>query len=391
VRIRACRSGAELSLGSSRGGGSRVRAASVAAVALAVLLAGCSSDDAKEPRPRAVDTSSEQPTTDDSGPDLTPRLIAQGLAVPWGIAFLPDGSALIAQRDKATVLLLTPSGRLRDVGGVEGVTPTSEGGLLGLAVSPSYANDRTVYAYITTASDNRVVAMPFDGARLGAPTPVFTDIPRGEVHDGGRIAFGPDRKLYVTTGETGDSTLAQDRRSLGGKILRLNADGSVPRDNPFPGSPIWSYGHRNVQGIAWDAQGRLWASEFGSDYWDELNLIEPGHNYGWPIGEGAIDKPGYTDPVLQWHTDDASPSGIAFLGRDLWMAGLHGARLYRIPVRSDGTVGRPQAFFEGRYGRLRTVVATPSGTVWFTTSNRDGRADDGFPKPADDRLFEIRP
>jgi glucose/arabinose dehydrogenase len=367
-----------------------LRTAAVAS-ALAVLLAGCSSDDEAEPKPRGVTTPADDSTAGSGQPDLAPRLVAQGLAVPWGITFLPDGSALIAQRDKATVLLLTTAGKIRDVGDVEGVTPTSEGGLLGLAVSPSYANDRTVYAYITTGEDNRVVAMPFDGEQLGAATPILTGIPRGEIHDGGRIAFGPDRKLYVTTGETGDSTLAQDKSSLGGKILRLNPDGSTPRDNPFPGSPVWSYGHRNVQGIAWDAEGRLWASEFGSDFWDELNLIEPGDNYGWPIGEGELDKPGYTDPLLQWQTSDASPSGIAFLGGDLWMAGLHGARLYRIPVRADGSVGRPHAFFAGQYGRLRTVVATPAGALWFTTSNRDGRADTGFPKPSDDRLFQIRP
>jgi glucose/arabinose dehydrogenase len=358
---------------------------------VAVLVAGCSSEEKNEPTPRGVTTSPDDTSGSPQGPDLTPRVVAQGLAVPWGITFLPDGSALIAQRDKATVLLLTPSGRLRDVGDIDDVTPTSEGGLLGLAVSPSYANDRTVYAYITTESDNRVVTMPFDGEQLGAATPILVGIPRGEVHDGGRIAFGPDRKLYVTTGETGDSTLAQNRDSLGGKILRINPDGSIPRDNPFPGSPIWSYGHRNVQGITWDAEGRLWASEFGSEFWDELNLIQPGDNYGWPIGEGALDQPGYTDPLLQWHTDDASPSGIAFLDGDLWMAGLHGARLYRIPVRADGTVGKPREYFTGDYGRLRTVVATPGGALWFTTSNRDGRADTGFPKRADDRLFEIRP
>jgi glucose/arabinose dehydrogenase len=367
-----------------------LRAVAVAG-AIAVLVAGCSSDDAAEPRPRGVTTTPGEPTSGHRTPDLTPLLVAQGLAVPWGITFLPDGSALIAQRDKATVLLLTPAGKIREVGAVEGVTPTSEGGLLGLAVSPSYATDRTVYAYITTDVDNRVVTMPFDGEQLGAATPILTGIPRGEIHDGGRIAFGPDRKLYVTTGETGDSSLAQDRTSLGGKILRLNPDGSVPRDNPFPGSPVWSYGHRNVQGITWDAQGRLWASEFGSDFWDELNLIEPGDNYGWPIGEGALHKPDYVDPLLQWKTDDASPSGIAFLRGDLWMAGLHGARLYRIPVHADGSVGEPRAFFSGDYGRLRTVVATPGGALWFTTSNRDGRADSGFPTPADDRLFEIRP
>jgi glucose/arabinose dehydrogenase len=359
---------------------------------LALVVAGCSGDDHAEPKPRGVTTSPGQSgPTGRHTPDLTPRLVAQGLAVPWGITFLPDGSALIAQRDKATVLLLTAHGKIREVGHVEGVTPTSEGGLLGLAVSPSYATDRTVYAYLTTDDDNRVVTMPFDGERLGAATPILVGIPRGEIHDGGRIAFGPDRKLYITTGETGDSTLAQDRTSLGGKILRVNPDGSIPRDNPFPGSPVWSYGHRNVQGIAWDSKGRLWASEFGSDFWDELNLIKPGNNYGWPIGEGALDRPDLADPLLQWKTDDASPSGIAFLHGALWMAGLHGARLYEISVHADGTVGDPRPHFAGDYGRLRTVVATPSGALWFTTSNRDGRASDGFPTPADDRVFEIGP
>jgi glucose/arabinose dehydrogenase len=369
-----------------------LRAVAVAG-AVALVIAGCSgSDDSGEPTPRGVTTSpDEPPTTGDREPDLTPRLVAQGLAVPWGVTFLPDGSALIAQRDKATVLLLTPEGKIREVGEVEGVTPTSEGGLLGLAVSPSYATDRTVYAYITTGDDNRVVTMPFDGEQLGAATPILTGIPRGEIHDGGRIAFGPDRKLYITTGETGDSSLAQDRDSLGGKILRVNPNGSVPGDNPFPGSPIWTYGHRNVQGIAWDRQGRLWASEFGSDYWDELNLIEPGNNYGWPIGEGALHKDGYVDPLLQWKTGDASPSGIAYLHGDLWMAALHGARLYRIPVHDDGSVGKPQALFTDEYGRLRTAVATPDGSLWFTTSNRDGRASSPFPKRSDDRMFEIRP
>jgi glucose/arabinose dehydrogenase len=358
--------------------------------ALALLVGGCSSGESSEPKPRGVPTSGSG-SSGDGRPDLTPRLVADGLAVPWGITFLPDGAALIAQRDKATVLLLTPEGKIREVGEVAGVTPTAEGGLLGLAVSPSYATDRTIYAYITTGLDNRVVTMPFDGERLGAATPILTGIPRGEIHDGGRIAFGPDDKLYVTTGETGDSSLAQDRSSLGGKILRLNPNGSVPRDNPFPGSPIWSYGHRNVQGIAWDAKGRLWASEFGSSVWDELNLIEPGGNYGWPIGEGALHKSAYTDPLLQWRTGDASPSGIAYLDGDLWMAALHGARLYRIPVHADGTVGKPRALFTGEYGRLRTVVATPDGRLWFTTSNRDGRAGEGFPTSTDDRLFEIRP
>jgi glucose/arabinose dehydrogenase len=335
--------------------------------------------------------SSSEPAQQPGGPghDLTPHVVADGLDVPWGIAFLPDGSALIAERDVADVQLLDPSGDIRSIGTVNGVVPTSEGGLLGLAVSPSYADDHMVYAYLTTQDDNRVVTMTYDGNQLSEAEPILTGIPRGEIHDGGRIAFGPDGKLYVTTGETGNGELAQDPDSLGGKILRLNPDGSIPSDNPDPGSPVWTLGHRNVQGITWDDEDHLFASEFGDSTWDELNLIEPGNNYGWPEAEGSSDNPDFTDPLRQWSTDDLSPSGIAYFDGSLYIAGLRGERLYRVPVQDDGTVGSPQALYEGEYGRLRTVVATPQGTLWFTTSEQDGRSSDPTPPP--DRIFEIRP
>src|SRR5215218_1280942 len=205
--------------------------------------------------------------------------IATGLSVPWGVAFLPGGDALVSERTTGRILRISPDGRRRRVVmRVPGVdTDSGEGGLLGLAVSPSYARDRWVYAYYTSAGDNRIVCF-----RLGGrPRPVLTGLRRGTIHNGGRIAFGPDGKLYAGVGETGLSSLAQNRRSLSGKILRMNPDGSVPGDNPFPGSLVWSYGHRNVQGLAWDSRGRLWATEFGQDEFDEVNLIRPGRNYGW--------------------------------------------------------------------------------------------------------------
>ena len=192
-------------------------------------------------------------------PNGGPEEIATNLAVPWGIAFLPDGSALIAERDSAAVKRLA-SGAVADAGTVAGVAPRGEGGLLGLATS-----GQTVLAYITTGQDNRVVRMGFDGTKLTGQTPIFTGIPAGSRHDGGRIAFGPDGKLYVATGETGNTDLAQDKSSLGGKILRINPDGSIPSDNPDPASAVWSYGHRNIQGLAWDSAGRLWATEYGAD------------------------------------------------------------------------------------------------------------------------------
>ena len=315
-------------------------------------------------------------------PNGGPKDVATNLGVPWGIAFLGDGSALIAERDSAMVKHLV-SGTVTDAGAVSGVAPRGEGGLLGLATS-----GQTVFAYITTGQDNRVVRMRFDGGALTRQAPIFTGIPAGWRHDGGRIAFGPDGKLYVATGETGNTDLAQDRSSLGGKILRINPDGSIPSDNPDPASPAWSYGHRNIQGLAWDSAGRLWATEYGANRLDELNLIQPGGNYGWPMAEGRSDIAGLINPVIEWPVGDASPSGLAYFGGSLWVACLRGERLYRIPVRADGAVGEPAALFGGQYGRLRTVVPAPNGSLWFSTSNRDGR---GSPRGGDDRILQFRP
>jgi glucose/arabinose dehydrogenase len=316
-----------------------------------------------------------------SQPNGGPADIATNLAVPWGIAFLGDGSALVAERDSAAVKRVA-SGAATDAGTVAGVASRGEGGLLGLATA-----GQTVFAYITTGGDNRVVKMGFDGSKLTGATPIFTGIPAGSRHDGGRIAFGPDGKLYVATGETGNTELAQDKSSLGGKILRINSDGSIPGDNPDPKSPIWSYGHRNIQGLAWDSGGRLWATEYGADKVDELNLIQPGGNYGWPVVEGRSDDPGFISPAVEWATGDASPSGLAYYGGSLWVACLRGERLYQISVGGDGALGEPTALFAGQYGRLRTVVAAPDGTLWFSTSNRDGRGD---PRAGDDRILQLR-
>ena len=314
-----------------------------------------------------------------AGPDD----IATNLDVPWGIAFLADGSALIAERDSGAIKLMSAPGAVNQVGAVAGMAPRGEGGLLGLA-----ASNQTVFAYLTTGQDNRVVRMHFDGAAVTEQSPILTGIPAGSIHDGGRIAFGPDGKLYVATGESGNPRLAQDRSSLGGKILRINPDGSIPPDNPDPASPVWSFGHRNIQGLAWDSAGRLWATEYGANRLDELNLIQPGANYGWPMAEGRTDTPGLVDPVIQWAVGEASPSGLAYFGGSLWVACLRGQRLYRIPVGADGSLGGPAPLFVGQYGRLRTVVAAPDGTLWFTTSNRDGR---GSARDGDDRILQFRP
>ncbi|WP_078622224.1 PQQ-dependent sugar dehydrogenase [Streptomyces sp. NRRL S-244] len=318
--------------------------------------------------------------------------VAKGLESPWGVAPLPDGDLLVASRDKGTISrVAAATGTVTQIGKVPGVAPGGEGGLLGLALSPSYASDRMVYAYFTTESDNRIARMRYDeqrdpGQQLGAPDTVFRGIPKGLIHNGGRIAFGPDKMLYAGTGETGDTGLAQDKKSLGGKILRMTPDGQPVHGNPEADSVVYSYGHRNVQGLAWDKDKRLWAAEFGQNTWDELNLIEPGANYGWPEAEGKAGKPGLRDPVAVWKTDEASPSGIAWAQGSVWMAGLKGERLWRIPLAGANPVAGPEAFLTGKYGRLRTVIALGGDRLLLVTSETDGR---GSPEAGDDRILTL--
>ncbi|MFB7100258.1 PQQ-dependent sugar dehydrogenase [Streptomyces hydrogenans] len=311
--------------------------------------------------------------------------LTEGLRSPWGLAALPGGDLLVSSRDDRTVTRVDGrSGAKRSLGEVPGVVPGGEGGLMGLAVREGW-----VYAYLTAESDNRIVRMRYGGGagdRLGAPEPVLTGIPKGTIHNGGRIAFGPDGMLYAGTGETGETGLAQDRASLGGKILRMTPEGKPAPGNPFADSVVYSYGHRNVQGIAWDAEGRLWAAEFGQNTWDELNLVEPGRNYGWPEVEGTAGKAGFVDPVAQWPTSEASPSGIAWARGAVWMAGLRGERLWRIPLSGAERSGEPEAFLGGEYGRLRTVLADGSGGLWLVTSETDGR---GTPETGDDRILRL--
>ncbi|BCL23170.1 PQQ-dependent sugar dehydrogenase [Streptomyces tuirus] len=378
----------------------------VLAAAALLLTAGCSSDSAGSSG-RQPSTSPSRTAPGSSAPpgqaaEQTPpargsvkvvRTVAEGLDSPWGLAPLPGGGLLVASRDDGRIVRVDEkTGKKTDVGEVPGVSAAGEGGLLGIALSPDYASDHMVYAYFTSASDNRIVRMIHDerkpaGERLGAPDTVFRGIPKGFIHNGGRIEFGPDKMLYVGTGESGDTGLSQDKDSVGGKILRLTPEGEPAPGNPFPDSPVYSYGHRNVQGLAWDGKQRLFASEFGQDTWDELNAIKPGDNYGWPEAEGRSDDKGFHNPIDQWTTAEASPSGIAYAGGSIWMAGLRGKRLWRIPLDGTKASAEPQAFLEGEYGRLRTVVPAGGDRLWLVTSNTDGR---GSPKDGDDRILELR-
>ncbi|MCX4988269.1 MULTISPECIES: sorbosone dehydrogenase family protein [unclassified Streptomyces] len=379
----------------------------VLATAALLMTAGCSSgdeggSDGSGAFPGLGSTPPQSSSSRSASPEATPpakgsvkvlRTVTEDLDSPWGLAPLAEGGLLVSSRDKGTITRIDEkTGKKTVLGEVPGVAAAGEGGLLGIALSPDYASDHMIYAYLTTASDNRIVRMLYDerkpsGEQLGAPDTIFKGIPKGIIHNGGRIAFGPDKMLYAGAGETGDRGQAQDKKALGGKILRMTPEGEPAPGNPFGDSVVYSYGHRNVQGLAWDGKQRLWASEFGQDTWDELNQIKPGDDYGWPVVEGIGDNAKYHNPVAQWHTDDASPSGIAYAEGSLWMAGLKGERLWRIPLNGTKKSADPEAFLNGKYGRLRTVVSAGGDRLWLTTSETDGR---GSPTKGDDLLLEVQ-
>lgn len=309
------------------------------------------------------------------------EVIAQDLRVPWGMAVLNNGSALVGERNSGRVLLVDGAS-VAEVGSVEVAKDTSEGGLLGIAVSPK--DESEVFVYYTSPKDNRIARFDFDGSKLSGGEVILSGIPRASNHNGGRMAFGPDGYLYVGTGDAAERPNSQNKESLAGKILRIDTSGKPAPDNPF-GNEVYSLGHRNVQGLAFDADGRLWASEFGQNRLDEINLIVSGGNYGWPEVEGVGDNDKFVNPLVTWATSEASPSGIAIVGDVLVVAALRGQRLWVVPLDGE-SAGEPKSFFTGQLGRLRTVVAAGDNKVWLTTSNHDGRGD---PNAGDDQIIEI--
>ncbi|MDQ1082847.1 MULTISPECIES: sorbosone dehydrogenase family protein [Microbacterium] len=364
-------------------GGRRARRSSAVGLVLSlVALAGCVGERETDavtpaaPTPSAPTLApSASPAASTPGavfPAGAPEVVASGFTTPWSVAFVDD-TALVSQRDTGEILEIA-GGQTRVVGEVPDVAARGEGGLLGIA----YADD-AVFAYLTTADGNRVLRFALEGEpgsfSLGSAQIVIDGIPSAGIHNGGRIAFGPDGMLYVTAGDAADPGAAQNPESLGGKILRVTPDGGIPDDNPFPGSPVWSLGHRNPQGIGWDADGTMFASEFGQDTWDELNIIEPGANYGWPEVEGIGGREGFIDPVQQWAPADASPSGLAVVEGSVIIANLRGQRLRVVPT-ADPVSARE--YFVGEFGRLRDAVLSPDGDLWFVTSDTDraGGSDD---------------
>lgn len=329
-------------------------------------------------------------------PGVTPseaplvEVLAENLNIPWEVVFLPDGELLVTKRQGTLVLL--KSGIEIEIPGVQHI---GEGGLLGAALHPDFAENNFIYLFQTTkierGLENRIDRYTLRNQELVFDRTIVAGLPGARFHDGGRIAFGPDGYLYVTLGDAGDEAAAQNKEYLAGSILRYTADGEVPTDNPFRNA-VYSYGHRNPQGLAWDEAGRLWSTEHGRSGvrsgFDELNLIEAGGNYGWPDSEGDIVAAGTIGPVrhstasVTW-----APGGLAYVDGSLYIPGLRGETLYEA-VLDGTTVVAWYEHFVGEYGRLRTVQVGPDGLLYLTTSNRDGR---GAPVSEDDRLLRINP
>ncbi len=317
-------------------------------------------------------------------------VVAENLTVPWAIGFLPSGDLLVTERGGRVVRI----GQDRKTYPIAGVRETSEGGLLGLALHPGFARTGWVYLYLTGEKDgtieNRIERYTLENDTLTQRTVIFDAIPAASRHDGGRIAFGPDEFLYITTGDATEDALAQDMQSLAGKILRIRDDGTIPSDNPF-GNAVYSYGHRNAQGIAWDDEGRLWETEHGRSIplsgYDELNLIEKGGNYGWPEVQGDETREGMIAPVLHSGPYETwAPASAAFLDGSIYFGGLRGAALFEARVE-DGGIPELRVHLDD-YGRIREVIVGPDGYLYVTTSNRDGR---GSPRPGDDRILRVDP
>jgi len=321
-------------------------------------------------------------------------VVAENLSIPWDIAFLPEGGFLVTERP-GDLIYINPDG-VRKAISMPRVVHRGEGGLLGIVLHPNFSQNRFLYVYKTVGESslgtrNAVLRYRFINGSLSDEQFIFDDIPGAIYHDGGRMAFGPDGMLYITSGDATSPNIAQDLNSLGGKVLRVRDDGSIPEDNPF-GTAVYSYGHRNSQGITWDDQGRMWSTEHGrsgvSSGLDELNLIVAGKNYGWPTIEGDATQSGmeravvHSGPNVTW-----APASAMYWDGSIFFGGLRGEALYEAVLDGDSVLEIKEHFKE-EYGRIRTVGLGPDGMFYMTTSNTDGR---GRARDGDDKIIRINP
>ena len=380
-----------------------------AATLLVVMTATVSAEPIVGPKPQTV-ADVFLPTP----PDIHVEAWVTGLEAPWSLVFLPDGRALVSERPGRIRLIQnghlekSPYAVFETTRGASGagdfflnLFARGEGGLMGLAVHPKFPTDPYIYAMYTWRGvrgvRNRIVRLVDRGTHGVFDKIVLGGVPGALFHNGGRIAFGPDGMLYATTGEIFEMHMAQDLKAFGGKVLRIDPDGGIPSDNPFPNSPVWSYGHRNPQGLAWHPEtGALYQSEHGPSgevgfgAHDEINIIEEGRNYGWPRIVGAPGRAPYVDPIAMWPNTSVPPAGMTFHKGALYVATLRSEALIRLRIEGRRVLSIERLFAEDEYdgvlGRLRDAVDGPDGHLYVLTSNRDGR---GSPRPGDDKILRM--
>lgn len=329
-----------------------------------------------------------------------PEVYAQNLQIPWAIAWLPaspagepDSNMLVTERS-GTVKQIDKNGNTKTIFTVPDVKVGGEGGLMGIAIHPKFASNNYVYldyTYNPNPTQNKVVRYKYQNGTLVQDKVILEKIPGSIFHNGGRIKFGPDGYLYVTTGDAQEPSIAQDKNSLGGKILRITDEGKPAPGNPF-GNAVYSYGHRNPQGLFWDTNGTLWETEHGpsgigpSCCRDEVNIIKPGQNYGWPEITGNQTKSGMEAPTAtSGATETWAPADIIVVNGKIYFSGLKGAAIFSFDPKSPNIV---TPIYKGTYGRIRELTVSPDGNIYFTTSNRDGR---GTPDSADDKIIKVSP
>lgn len=317
--------------------------------------------------------------------------VAQNLEIPWAIEFLPNNDILFTERKGA--LKLISNGQISTVEDISDVLAYGEGGLMGLVLHPNFSNNHYLYVQYTYRGNgdnslNRVVRYKYENGELSDRSVIVDSIPGAMYHDGGRIKFGPDGFLYITTGDSGNPSLAQDTNSMAGKILRVTDEGKAPADNPF-NNLVYSYGHRNPQGITWDDEGRLWETEHGRSApsgYDEVNIIQKGKNYGWPEIQGPEKRSGMETPLAQSGNETWAPAGAVSYNGSLFFGGLKGQALFELKIENgNGVITK---HFLQEFGRIREVILGPDNLLYITTSNRDGR---GSPSQSDDRILKIDP
>lgn len=317
--------------------------------------------------------------------------VAQNLETPWSLSFLPNNDIIFTERNGS--LKLISNNNITTIEKISDVLEYGEGGLMGLTLHPNFSQNKYLYVMYTYQGEgnntrNRVVKYKFNNNSLSEKTIIIDNIPGAIYHNGGRIKFGPDGYLYATTGDSLEPSLAQNTNSLAGKILRVTDDGKTAPGNPF-NNLIYSYGHRNPQGIAWDASGRLWQTEHGRSNpsgYDEVNIILSGRNYGWPEIQGGETRSGMQSPLTQSGDETWAPGGAVFLGDSLFYTGLRGEALYELRIENGNAIITKH--FLNEFGRIRDVILGPDNLLYITTSNRDGR---GNPSTGDDRILKIDP